>query len=226
MKTLNKYDYIVDENKLDDVEETYNKFKNETEAGVNNTLISNATTAYEKIKGVDIVYEDDNIVIMNKPQNVLSQMADNNELSLNEWLLGYMLNTNILCESDIVHFRPSVLNRLDKNTTGMVIGSKTNLGAITISELLRNRNMHKFYLTIVYGKSKYNGIYKAFHTKNSATNTVLIKDTLDINDNPEDYNEIITGIKTLNVLKLNNDIDIIALIHHYHYIYIWILFFE
>ena len=67
---------------------------------------------------LDIVYEDENILLINKPSGVLSQPADDGTPSLVEYLTGYLLDKGCLTEEDLRTFRPSVCNRLDRNTSG------------------------------------------------------------------------------------------------------------
>lgn len=185
-------------------DETFNKFKN-TEAVADDAeyLITVAKKAYDTIKNVEVIYEDDNIICINKPVNTLSQRADDNELSLNEWLLGYLISTGNISSESIKTFKPSVLNRLDRNTTGMVIGSKTFLGANVISELLRDRTVNKYYLTVVKGRFLNDGIYQAYHYKDDASNKVTIADSVDkLPDSPK-VSSIKTGIRLVKKLSDN-----------------------
>ena len=47
--------------------------------------------AYKELKGIQVIYEDEHLVIMNKPAGILSQKAAMEDVSLNEWLNGYLL---------------------------------------------------------------------------------------------------------------------------------------
>lgn len=89
-------------------DETFGKF-----AGVQETV----ARAHQKL---DIVYEDDNILLINKPVGMLSQPADDKEPSLVEYLTGYLLESGAVTEASLHTFRPSVCNRLDRNTSGLV----------------------------------------------------------------------------------------------------------
>lgn len=107
--------------------------------------------AYRKLKGVQVVYEDDHILIMNKPSGLLSQKASGEDLSLNEWMLGYLLAEGAWEPEKTAAFKPSVCNRLDRNTSGLVIGAKSVAGAQMAGSLLKDRSLRKFYRMLVKG---------------------------------------------------------------------------
>ena len=103
------------------------------------------------MKGLSIVYEDADILIADKPYNMLSQKAKEQDLSANEYLLGYLIRNKALSLETFGTFRPSVCNRLDRNTTGLLLMGKTLAGAQNLSEGLRERTIHKYYRAIVSG---------------------------------------------------------------------------
>ena len=73
------------------------------------------------LKGLKVIYEDDEMIVADKPYNMLSQKASGKDLSANEYLLGYMINKGELSFEEFQTFRPSVVNRLDRNTTGLLL---------------------------------------------------------------------------------------------------------
>ena len=77
---------------------------------------------------LDIIYEDENILLINKPAGMLSQPADDGTSSLVEYLTGYLLKNGSLTENDLRTFRPSVCNRLDRNTSGLIAAGKSLSG--------------------------------------------------------------------------------------------------
>ena len=81
------------------------------------------------MKGLSIIYEDTDILIADKPYNMLSQKAKEQDLSANEYLLGYLIRSGALSLETFGTFRPSVCNRLDRNTTGLLLMGKTLAGA-------------------------------------------------------------------------------------------------
>ncbi len=92
------------------------------------------------------------MLLANKPAGLLTQKAQAQDYSLNEWLTDYLLAGGKLTEEELSTFRPSVCNRLDRNTSGLVICGKTLAGSQKMSELIRDRNLHKFYRLFVAGK--------------------------------------------------------------------------
>ncbi|MBD5551656.1 MAG: RluA family pseudouridine synthase [Lachnospiraceae bacterium] len=108
--------------------------------------------AFRELDGVSVIYEDEDILILNKPAGVLSQKAEKDDISLNEWMIGYLLKKKEITEEELVRFRPSVCNRLDRNTSGLLLCGKSVRGSQFLSEILRDRSLHKYYLTYVQGK--------------------------------------------------------------------------
>lgn len=127
-------------------DETYEKFA--AGEAVNTSVFERA---YKEIKGIEAVYEDDKIVVFNKPANVLSQSADNKALSLNEYLVGYLLAKGAVTASSLQSFRPSVCNRLDRNTSGLILCAKTFEGSRYLSDKIKDKDLEKYYLAIVAG---------------------------------------------------------------------------
>ena len=70
---------------------------------------------------LDIVYEDDNVLIINKQSGMLSQKAEASDVSVNEYIISYLVSTNKLSEEQLKTFKPGVCNRLDRNTSGLII---------------------------------------------------------------------------------------------------------
>ncbi len=133
--------------------------------------------AYEKLKKqLTIVYEDKNVLIVNKPAGILSQKAEAKDYSLNEWLIGYLLATKCLTPEQLHTFKPSICNRLDKYTSGLMICGKTLLGTQTMSELIRDRRVRKFYRTIVKGRFTEKMHVKGYLARDYKTNKVFVSE--------------------------------------------------
>lgn len=130
--------------------------------------------AYDKYKELEIIYDNHHILIVNKPEGILTQKAAAVDLSLNEWFIGYMLHHGQLRREELRTFRPSVCNRLDRNTSGMVICGKTLPGSQKMSELLKNRDLHKFYRLYVKGKVTEPSLIEGYLVKDEKRNTVRI----------------------------------------------------
>ncbi len=130
--------------------------------------------AYNTLKGIKAVYEDAHVAIMNKPAGILSQKAAQGDLSLNEWLVGYLLSKGEITKEQLATFKPSVCNRLDRNTQGLVIGAKSLAGSQKISQLLGSRQIGKFYRMFVAGQMEAEGMLEGYLIKDEATNKVRL----------------------------------------------------
>ena len=164
--------------------------------------------AYKNIKNVEIVFEHEDFMIVNKPEGVLTQKDKSSIPSLNEWCIGYLLSKNYLDEKTLKEFKPSVLNRLDRNTKGLVIFGKTLTGSQRLSELMKKRDIKKYYYAKTESGCSLNGLYKAYLSKDEKTNKVTIYD--DIKNIPSNikYSPISTKI---NVLKSNTDYSLLEI---------------
>lgn len=102
---------------------------------------------------LDIIYEDDNILIIDKKAGVLSHAANSNDYGKNlvDQMTSYLYKTNKVNSRDLT-FRPSIVNRLDRNTAGLIIGAKNSKALRSLNEAIRHGKINKFYLTIVEGK--------------------------------------------------------------------------
>lgn len=101
---------------------------------------------------LDILYEDDEIILVNKPAGMLSQKAKETDESLVEYLIDYLLGSGKLTESGLRAFRPSVCNRLDRNTSGIVAAGKSLAGLQMLSGVFKDRSIHKYYQCLVSGE--------------------------------------------------------------------------
>lgn len=127
-------------------DETYEKFSSGEEI---NTLIYEK--AFSALKGIEPVYEDEKILVFNKPANVLSQSVNRTDMSVNEYLIGYLLNKGAVTPESLQKFRPSVCNRLDRNTSGLILCSKTFEGSRYLSDKIKEKDLEKYYLALVSG---------------------------------------------------------------------------
>ena len=128
------------------------------------------------LSGIEIVRETTDVLVASKPANKLSQKAVDTDISANERLIGYLINTNQLSFDDFKTFKPSVCNRLDRNTTGLILMGKTLNGLQTLSGELKDRSINKYYRTIVSGKIPREMTIKGYLTKNTSANKVTITD--------------------------------------------------
>lgn len=123
---------------------------------------------------LDIVYQDPNVIIMNKPSGELSQKASPDDISMNDYLLSYVLEQGILSEADFSMFRPSICNRLDRNTSGLLIAGISLKGLQEMADLLKNRTLEKYYLCIVKGALSKESLIEGYLTKDEKRNKVSL----------------------------------------------------
>lgn len=117
------------------------------------TIEKFSSVQVQEVKKVDldILYEDDEIILVNKPAGMLSQKAKEIDESLVEYLIDYLLGSGKLTESGLRAFRPSVCNRLDRNTSGIVAAGKSLAGLQMLSGVFKDRSIHKYYQCLVSG---------------------------------------------------------------------------
>lgn len=124
----------------------------------------------------DIIYEDADILLINKPAGILSQKAQPNDISLNEQMISYLLDKGELTGEMLKSFKPSVVNRLDRNTSGLIAAGKTLPALQALSQLFKERSMHKYYLCLVKGEIKEKKILEGWQVKDIRTNKVYLTD--------------------------------------------------
>ncbi len=98
-----------------------------------------------------VLYEDDDILLINKPAGMLSQKAKPQDISANEYILSYLAARGVYQRSANQTFTPSVCNRLDRNTSGILIAGKTLKGLQEMARQLKNREIEKYYRCVVRG---------------------------------------------------------------------------
>lgn len=149
--------------------------------------------AYKALKGVQVLYEDDNIILLNKPAGILTQKASPKDVSLNEWLIGYLLETNAIIPEELHSFRPSVCNRLDRNTSGIVLCGKSLAGSQALSRIIKERTLKKFYRTICVGELTEDKSLDGYLYKDAKSNKVTVCKELPDSSQDKDYSPIQTA---------------------------------
>ena len=142
----------------------------------------------QQLKGtvkLDIIYEDHNVLFINKPSGMLSQKAKESDISVVENVTAYLLNSGQLTSEDLRTFRPSICNRLDRNTSGLIVAGKSLAGLQQMGELFKERTLKKYYLCIVKGRIQEPAHIRGYLFKDEKTNTVhlssrQLKDSLPI----------------------------------------------
>ena len=125
-----------------------------------------------------VLYEDDNILIVRKPAGILSQKAAAQDISMNEWLRGYLLERQGVSgrqeqqEKEREIFRPSVCNRLDRNTGGILLCACSLQGSRALSAVIRGRALRKTYRMVVHGRVEEPGMVDTDLIKDHSSNQV------------------------------------------------------
>ncbi len=148
-------------------DETFGKFSRD---------IDTTEVEYNIDADLNIIYEDKHIMIINKQPGVLSQKASGSDVSLVELIISYMLKKGELEAKQLQSFRPGVCNRLDRNTSGLIVAGKSLAGLKEMSSLLRERNIDKYYLAIVAGEVDGSKRIEGYIKKNEADNIAVVSE--------------------------------------------------
>ena len=137
---------------------------------------------------IDIIFEDENIIIFNKPEN----------LSVTDDSISSVTLTSIVKEKYGKNLEPC--HRLDRNTKGLIIYAKNQSSLNILLDKFKNKEIEKHYYTKVYGiPNKEHAILKSYLFKDSKKSIVYIS------DNPKkDYLEIITEYTIIKKDLKNN----------------------
>ncbi len=124
--------------------------------------------------GISVLYEDDDLLIADKPAGILTQKASASDISLNEWLIGYLLEKGGISPEELYTFKPSVCNRLDRNTSGIVLCGKSLAGSQYLSRCIREKRLRKIYRTVCVGEISKELTLRGYLKKDPIKNKVQI----------------------------------------------------
>lgn len=146
---------------------------------------------------LDIVYEDNNIIIMNKPAGLLSHKADiDSEDNLVDSMLTYLINKREYLPEEEKTFAPAICNRLDRNTSGVIIGAKNYQALKEVNKAIKDLKIKRFYKTIVNGTVEKNLKARAYLSKDKDRNIVRIKE-----ESSDNTKKILTNINSIKTNK-------------------------
>jgi 23S rRNA pseudouridine955/2504/2580 synthase len=169
---------VGDELKVFMAEETLVKFQSEFEL-----------PHIEHINRLVIVYEDKNFLICNKPVGLIMYGAKDSILNR---VLSYLHFKGDIDINKHENFVPAFCNRLDRNTSGLVVCAKTLYAAQEFSYIFSNRLIDKYYLAIVKGTPPVSGILNGYMKKDEYNNKVDIVDKERVG-----YKNVLTEYTTL-----------------------------
>lgn len=124
---------------------------------------------------LQILYQDPDILAVHKPVGVLSQKAKKDDYSINEAIVDYCLSMRILTVKQLETFHPSISNRLDRNTSGIILAGISLKGSQTLARILKEHTCEKYYYTIVAGEMKQRIHEKAYIVKDTKKNQSKIQ---------------------------------------------------
>lgn len=166
---------------------------------INDEFFENSDYKFEFKKSsfnLDIIYEDENILIVNKPAGLIvhPDKEKKTECLINR-IKNYLYQKgeyNPLKENS---FSPSLANRIDRNTSGLVIAAKNSKSLAVLNQKIKSREIEKSYLCTVCGKmEKKSAIYKAYLYKDESKNKVYINE----NNNLKDSKIILTSYEVID----------------------------
>lgn len=127
-------------------------------------------TVYEASDvNLEIVYEDDEILVVNKPVGLLTH-PDQSEYKKTLATAVQLYLKDLSTRT----FKPASIQRLDKNTSGLVLFGKTYEALKKYNALMRDRKIKKYYLAVVSGKPLPVGEIKGYLTKDEKKNKIAI----------------------------------------------------
>lgn len=127
-------------------------------------------------KNLDIIYEDDNIVLLNKKTGLLCHPDDREYIdTLITRLKKYLYDKGEYRPDDENSFTPALVNRIDRNTGGIVIAAKNAESLRIMNAQMKRRNLRKFYLCVVHGiLERDSGLLEGYLTKDEKKNIVKV----------------------------------------------------
>ena len=102
---------------------------------------------------LDIIYEDNDLIVLNKPANIIVHPARGNTHGT---LVNALVHYCNQLSSGLGELRPGIVHRLDKNTTGLLVITKNDPAQWKIAKQFRNRTIEKTYLAVVHGTPELN----------------------------------------------------------------------
>lgn len=156
----------------------------------------------------NIVYEDKNIILINKPIGLLSHGTGSEyEDNVVDSMISYLIEKGEYVPRIEKTFTPSICNRLDRNTSGLIIGAKNYEALKIINESIRNQHIRKLYKAIVKGRVNKDFKGESYLIKDERKNKVKV-----LNHQEIGAKKIITKGKVLKSTSLYSllEIDLIT----------------
>ena len=159
-------------------------------------------------KSLDIIYEDENIILLNKKAGVLSHPDEGEYVdTLITRVQRYLYEKGEFDPKNETSFAPALANRIDRNTGGIVIAAKNAEALRILNEKIKDRQLEKRYLCVVVGRpAEKHAVLTSYMIKDENKNKVRV------------YNKPVDGGKTMiteyTVLETRNSLSIVDVILH------------
>ncbi len=137
-------------------------------------------TAFMRITPqLDVVYEDENIILVNKKQGMCVHADDSGSTdTLVEHIKAYLWQKGEFLPEQENTFVPSLCNRIDRNTGGIVIAAKNAEALRILNQKIKDRELEKSYLCLIYGHlDRKSGILKGYIFKDEQKKQVYVYDS-------------------------------------------------
>ena len=141
---------------------------------------------------LNIIFEDENIILVYKPQGLLCHSDNKNEPNLIDSIIAYLTDNGEYSSEKENSFTPALCNRIDQGTEGIVIAAKNYHALADMNEIIREDLLYKKYLAVT--SKAVNGEYKAYLTRDKQTKKV----TVTSKPSDSESKDIITIFETLN----------------------------
>lgn len=153
-------------------------------------------------KNLKIIYEDENIILLDKKPGVIVHQDKSYHFDcLLLRLHHYLYDNGEYNPKEENCFAPALVNRIDRNTGGIVIGAKNAESLRILNQKMKDRELHKFYLCLLINKPKKdNAILSDYLIKNEKTNKVTV-----LRNEKQGAKKILTKY---SVLETNNNLTL------------------
>ena len=157
---------------------------------------------------IDVVFEDENIMLINKKVGLVVHEDDTNTRdTLINRIRHYLYDNGEYDPDDENSFAPSLCNRIDRNTSGIVIAAKNAEALRILNEKIKNRELEKRYLCITVGvPPKKHDTMTAYLRKNSTDNMVRISD--------KRLPDCLTAVTEYTVLRTKGQLALLEVLLH------------
>lgn len=152
---------------------------------------------------LDIIYEDENLLVLNKKVGLLSHPDDREYVdTLISRVKRYLYEKGEWNPESELSFMPALINRIDRNTGGIVLAAKNADTLRIMNQKMKDRELHKYYLCVVHGKpSLQSTTLEGYLIKDENKNRVFV------------YNSPRPGAKEIrtkySILKTTNDLSLL-----------------